>query len=430
LAEDSQTSLGLFETHSLNSLVTDSAAASSALNCGSRVFNCSINVLPNGEHLIPLGVLFKDIGKKLGVVTTSAVTHATPAGFMASFHDRNNEEEIARQVFKLSPEVIMGGAPTVKGDEQARAKRDFQEQFVKKNYLSLTQRDELLSCGVSGKPLLGLFGTGHFPYEIDRNINPLLAKRIPTLAEMTRQALDSLASAPDGFVLQVEGARIDQAAHANDAATLLWEQLAFDDAIGVALDFVRDHPETLVLITSDHATANPGLIGIGAGYDQSNAAFVKLAGVQCSFVAIRDQLELLGSSIRDLSVVQETIFKSTGLKIDKHEAALLVSSLLPESPNGLTASPPSPTILEVLATIMTRYTGIDWASTKHTSDHVPVLALGPGHGEFLGLMKNTDSFWKLASLTGITHRNRSMTPSEAAQFLSTEPSLLYVPTYN
>src|SRR4029434_4694557 len=107
--------------------------------------------------------------------------------------------------------------------------------------------------------VLGLFWSDHLPYTIDRNREPAMQSRVPTLAEMTSSALQNLSHSPDGFLLQVEGGRVDHAAHDNDAASMLHDQLAFDDAIGVALEFAKEHGDTLVIITTDHGTGNPGL---------------------------------------------------------------------------------------------------------------------------------------------------------------------------
>jgi Alkaline phosphatase len=82
--------------------------------------------------------------------------------------------------------------------------------------------------------VLGLFYDSHVPYTVDHIHSDELKRTVPTLAEMTRKALEILGDAPNGFLLQVEGGRVDHAAHANDAAGIMWDQLAFDDAIEVA----------------------------------------------------------------------------------------------------------------------------------------------------------------------------------------------------
>jgi alkaline phosphatase len=118
LAQSREVSHGLFETASLNSLVTDSAAASSAWNSGSRVFNHYINVLPDGTQLVPLGPLAQQAGRKVGIVTTATVTHATPAALLVAQADRNSEQEIARQFLHLAPQFLArtpAGPPTVAG---------------------------------------------------------------------------------------------------------------------------------------------------------------------------------------------------------------------------------------------------------------------------------------------------------------------------
>ena len=110
------------------------------------------------------------------------------------------------------------------------------------------------------KPILGVFYEDGLPYSIDRENNKDLTNSIPTLAEMTQKAIDRMKSNKNGFVLQVEGGKVDWAAHANDIAGLIHDQLAFDEAIKVVMDFAEKDQNTLVIITTDHGNANPGTI--------------------------------------------------------------------------------------------------------------------------------------------------------------------------
>src|SRR5690606_27918678 len=108
--------------------------------------------------------------------------------------------------------------------------------------------------------LLGVFDYAGLLYEIDRKQSVELTKTIPTLAEMTEIAINKMKDHPEGFVLQIESGKVDWAAHANDVAALIHEQLQFDEAIAVALKFAEQDKNTLVVITTDHGNANPGMI--------------------------------------------------------------------------------------------------------------------------------------------------------------------------
>src|SRR5262249_49729481 len=147
-------------------------------------------------------------------------------------------------------------------------------------------RDALLQNPGDEPRMLGLFHASHVPYSIDRNRDPAIAKQAPTLAEMTQAALSSLSKSEKGFLLQVEGGRIDHAAHDNDAPAMRWDQLAFADAIGTVVKFQLERPDTLVVITADHGTGNPGLNGMGDSYQKSTTCFERLAKASASFDAM------------------------------------------------------------------------------------------------------------------------------------------------
>jgi alkaline phosphatase len=261
--------------------------------------------------------------------------------------------------------------------------------------------------------ILGLFESSHFPYVID--YKDQLQRTIPSLGEMTALALHSLAAnSPEGFLLQIEGARVDHAAHNNDPAALLWEQLAFDEAIEVVWQFTQEHPDTLVIVTSDHSTGNPGLNGLSASYDGSSQAFARLTQFKSSFAALR--VELANQPRLNATDLLQIIFEATSLQITPADARLLLlaSGLLP-------AQHPEPhqlSMIEALAAVTRNVTGIGWSGTTHTSDLVPILAIGPERDRYQGLLRNSDNFSRLAPLLGITHRNPSFTEAEAEPYFA------------
>ncbi|MCS7008968.1 MAG: alkaline phosphatase, partial [Chthoniobacterales bacterium] len=244
---------GLMDTASLDSLVTDSAAASTAWGSGFRVRNGSINCLPDGTKLTPIAQIAKERGKRIGVVTTATVTHATPAGFAAITPNRDDEFLIASQYLGLV-DVALGGGSYFFLPESRLDRKDLVRSFQEHGYTFVENREQLRAVPQNTSKMLGLFSSSHLPYRIDVEGNDFLVGRIPSLAEMTEIALRVLKNS-EGFLLQVEGARIDHAAHHNDIATLLREQLEFDQAIGVVLNFVAEYPDTLVIITTDHGNS-------------------------------------------------------------------------------------------------------------------------------------------------------------------------------
>src|SRR5690606_19167484 len=135
--------------------------------------------------------------------------------------------------------------------------------------------------------------SSHMPYEIDRRHVAGEADRVPSLAEMAGVAVRRLEALGDGrFFLMVEGARIDHAGHANDAAASIHDQLAFDEAAGAMAQYAADHPDTLLILTTDHGCGGIQMNGVSARPDQqiapgiyngTNVAFAKIAGFNRSF---------------------------------------------------------------------------------------------------------------------------------------------------
>ncbi|MDZ7612925.1 MAG: alkaline phosphatase [Flavobacteriaceae bacterium] len=131
--------------------------------------------------------------------------------------------------------------------------------FSQKGYEVVQNRTDLLKAN-NKKPILGVFHEGGLPYALDHKSSPELMSKVPTLAEMTAKAIENMKDHPNGFVMQVEGGKVDWAAHANDTGGLIFDQIAFDDSVKVAIDFADQNGETLVIITTDHGNSNPGLL--------------------------------------------------------------------------------------------------------------------------------------------------------------------------
>jgi alkaline phosphatase len=416
LARQAGTVHGFFDMASLNSLVTDSSAASSSWGSGTRITNHSINVLPNDVKLVPIAQSVKESGRKMGLVTTVTVTHATPAGFAAAVEDRNDEINIAPQYLDLV-DVIMGGGLKFFDAKLRKDGRDLTGEFAKAGYSFLNTRDQVLKASPQPR-ILGLFDPHYLPYTVDQNNNPALLKGVPTLAEMSTLALRSLSQHPGGFLLQIEGGRVDGAAHANDPAALVWDQLAFDAAIGVVLDFVKSHSDTLVIITTDHGNSNPGLIGMGSEYAQSNACFAKLKDFRVSTALMQSDLQQIVKSGKSLKPedVLACVKAGTGLTLSPEECQALVETFTPGFKSKRLGNQQHNGFVGLLGEFTGNYTGIGWTGTTHTSDYAPILAIGPGAEAFSGVVLNTDAYVHLTAYMGVTHKNPSMTPEEATKF--------------
>jgi alkaline phosphatase len=385
---------GLMDTAAANSMVTDSAAASTAWGGGQRVNNGAINFSPDGREITPIAaILKKSSNARIGLVTTATVTHATPAGFAASVSARANESEIAAQYLERV-DVILGGGSGFFESERRPDKRDLKGDFAKAGYQVVSDRAAMLAA--RGGKLLGTFTQGHLPYSIDRDHDAEIAARVPTLTEMTQAALSRFLADDQPFLLQIEGARIDHAAHLNDIAGLLGDQLAFDDAVAAVLAMTGKRDDILVVVTSDHGNANPGLNGMGSAYTESNRCFARIQRMKASHERIFREWGATknGDAGRLAKLVKTHLDLS--LKTDEAQALHGILGNQPviewndqlEKPEGL------------LGQFAGNHTGIGWTGTTHTSDPTLVSAIGPQAERFTGMVRNTDVFGHLVEMLG------------------------------
>jgi alkaline phosphatase len=359
----------LMDTASASSMVTDSAAAASAWGGGIRVHNGVLNYHPETkEPVTPLQMKLQAAGRRTGLVTTATITHATPAGFAVNQGDRGQEELIATQYLERKVDVLLGGG-------QRFFSPDLRSRYGTAGYDFVESREALLaSSNTEGKPLLGLFSSGYLPFSIDRQTVPDLSAKVPSLAEMSQVALARLRHATDGFFLMIEGARIDHAGHANDAAASIHDQLAFEEAITTALEFVDKHPETLLIVTTDHGCGGIQLNGVngdpaqgfGPGtYNATNHVFGRLQKFQRSFEWMK-QNGIDGLSGPKLA---EAMALHTGLELNEEQL---------KAAQGL----------RKISEVVRDHTGVGWTSGNHTGDLVEFCAVGPGSHLFPPFLEN------------------------------------------
>ena len=379
---------GLMDTASANSLVTDSAAASTSWGSGQRTNNGMINVSPNGRFLEPIAWALAERGIRTGLVSTATITHATPAGFAAQVEARDDEESIARQYLDRV-DILLGGGLDFFQASTRKDQQDLTAAYQAAGYQVALDAKALAST--DSQKILGLFAPKHLPFSLDRNHDNKLKESVPTLASMATKGLQTFLNSGKRFLLHVEGARIDHAAHYNDAAALLHDQLAFDDAAAAVIAMLQGREDVLVILTSDHGNSNPGLNGMGASYARSNECFAKVAAIKASFPTMQEQL-VAASPERMLSYVKE----KTNLSLEKNEAqalAAIVAGKEVEEWNHLLAKPEG-----LLAQMLGNHTGIGWTGTVHTSDPTLLTSLGSGASRFHGMVKNCDIHGHLLEL--------------------------------
>jgi alkaline phosphatase len=386
----------LVNMRSLNSMVTDSSAAASSWGSGSRVVNGVLNQLPDGRNLRTLFELFEGEGWKRGLVTTTEITHATPAGFAINCNSRASAEDIALQYYQRKVDLLLGGGRNYFDPAKRKDKRDLRADFRAAGYTLLDKAADLDRAPIE-RPWLGTFDRSHLPYTIDWAADSAIRTKVPSLAHMTRFALKKLGR-EQRFILQIEGGRIDHAAHGCDIATAVREVVAFDEAIEVAVDFQAREPETLLIVTVDHGTGNPGLNGTGTAYKESPKLFAHTLGAMRSF----ESLEAEFKKATTVAQLQKVVLAASGYAVPDAKAALLLAFIEKKNPpvydtmNGLAAQ---------LGQLVANRYGVGWSSGSHTADFVPLVALGPGADRFSGFLQNTDVFHHYVALAGIDFRN-------------------------
>jgi len=238
---------GFIRTQPSDRLITDSAAASTAMACGIKTRNRMIGVDPDGTPYTSILLAFKEHGMRGGLVATSTITHATPAGFASSVGSRKDEPLIAEQLITNKVDVLLGGGralfwPQSHTDSRRTDDHDLIAEAVSQKYQYVSTLEELSAA--IGPQVLGLFA-----------VEAMTTRRPePSLAEMTTRAIEFLNKDRKGFFLMVEGSQIDWANHENDADNSVRQTLSFDMAIGEAIRFAEKDGETLVVVTADHET--------------------------------------------------------------------------------------------------------------------------------------------------------------------------------
>jgi alkaline phosphatase len=240
--------IGFSKTYS-TSYITDSGAGGTALSTGKKTYNGAIGVDSTGKPAKTILEWAEENGKATGLVTTCAVTHATPASFISHQASRNDYELIANDFLKTDIDVFIGG-----GRDHFQKRKDNVDLTAKlrdKGYTVGYMMDQIKN--IKSGPVAGLLAGVHLPKWLEGRGNQL--------TESVNEAIRLLSLDKDGFFMMVEGSQIDWGGHANDINYLATEMVDFDKAIGAALDFAEKNGETLVIVTADHETGGLGLNG-------------------------------------------------------------------------------------------------------------------------------------------------------------------------
>lgn len=239
---------GFAKTPSSNRYITDSAAGGTALSSGKKTYNGAIGLDPDSAVVRTLLEEAEERGLSTGLVSTSAITHATPASFIAHQPNRNMYEEIAADFLNTDIDVFIGGG--YKHFTDRKDGRNLVNELKNKGYKVLQDIDEIDQ--VTDGKLVGLTASEHMPR---------VSERRNTLQVAVETTIDILNKNKKGFFLMTEGSQIDWGGHQNNTVYIVEEMLDFDKAIGIALDFAAKDGETLIVVTADHETGGFNLLG-------------------------------------------------------------------------------------------------------------------------------------------------------------------------
>jgi alkaline phosphatase len=258
------THVGLQKPHPAGELITDSAAAATAIASGRKTYNGAIGVDERGKPVTTILERARVNGMHTGLVVTSTITHATPAGFYAHQPDRNMEEEIAADLVAADVDFFVGGGKKY-FDERTDGRNLIDELWKKGYFVSDYSQSKFEEVKIEHSRKFAYFSANEKPSKASsgRDYLPLAAKAaVETLA----------AGAEHGFFLMVEGSQIDWAGHENNSGYIVNEMIDFDKAIGAVLDFAKEDGQTLVIVTADHETGGYA-INPGSTWDTIRAGF-------------------------------------------------------------------------------------------------------------------------------------------------------------
>ncbi|KHK03667.1 alkaline phosphatase [Desulfovibrio sp. TomC] len=421
---------GMTTTYSLNSIITDSGAAGTALASGVKTYNGAISVDGAKKPVPTLAEKARDQGMKVGVVSSVSLDHATPACFYAHQTSRNNYYEIALDAAKSGFDYFGGGGfkdPAGKKSKTEGEKPNALDVLKTAGYAVADTRDAILAAKPGARLVAlnpELDADKALPYALDGDTKGL------TLAEYTTKGIELLDN-PKGFFFMVEGGKIDWACHANDAAASIQDTVAFDAAVAEAVKFAEAHPkETLIVVTGDHECGGMtlGFAGTRYGnyYDYLKSQKDSFEGFTTALKAYKKTHDAASAKFEDVIPMIKDSFglvvpAAADLEAMKTVAKPDENNTSPANPYGmhlrdfeLTAVKDAFTrsmqgdaeksgnemdyrayggyepLAVTLTHILDNKAGIAWTSYSHTGVPVMTSAVGSGSDVFAGYYDNTD----------------------------------------
>jgi alkaline phosphatase len=404
---------GAVRTYMSNSVITGSAAAATAFATGYKTTVRFIGVGPRPDDVLsteetppewiqyrPLATVLeaaKDKGKATGLISTSRITHATPASYAAHIHDRGMDNEIMEHLVYQDVDLVFGGGKRHLLPEDEGGRRtdgeNLIDELLSRGYEFVETKDEMDDA--DGPKVWGMFASSHMEADVDRDE---FAPEQPSLAEMTRKALELLSEDEDGLFLMIEGSQVDWAGHANDPYYMMTDFLAFDEAYGVAVEFAEENGDTLVIAFPDHntggmtighyetrvpytATTVADLLGPLVTMDTTSTGITSTGLERMIDADVRDGLALPQAIAENLDEWWGIPGLNQPLCSDEQETDDLVDEILALEPEvGLAYA-----IAEVISRNCTVF---GWTTNGHTGEDVPLWVHDAD--EAYGVIENTE----------------------------------------
>lgn len=389
LAINSMPHQALTTTRSANSFITDSAASGTAIACGSKTNNGMIGMDPKGGRLKSVAEVARDSGRKVGILTSVTLNHATPAAFYGHNRSRGNYYDLGLDLVESGFDFFGGGGIAECDDKKAKSyKGDIYEIAEGRGYTVVRKDMKALAALKPGcGKVIATGADGALMYNLD-------APDSPRIADFTKKAIELLDN-ERGFFIMVEGGKIDWMCHANDAATVMAEVADFDNAVKVALEFARKNPrDTLVVVTGDHETGGLTMGFAGTAY---NSYIDRLNAQKRSREAFNSASKKLAGGGKDIEFedVIPLLSESFGFVFDEDSESPFALSEAErgelEKAFGRWKKDVSKGALSLAAAkILNNKAGLAWTSDAHTALPVETSAQGAGAEVFSGTIDNTD----------------------------------------
>lgn len=388
---------GEIRTGSLSG-TTDSAAAGTALATGRKTSNGAVAMNPrSGERFRSIAYAAKDRGMKVGIVTSAFLQDATPAAFYGHARSRSERHSLGVQMSESGFGYFAGG--WIGPGKADRDKRDPLETAAANGYRVTRTLDEFRSIapGRGGERVIaihpGVTGSSmYMPWSIDGD------DRGVTLADLVDKGI-SLLDGEGGFFMMAEGGKIDIACHANDAAAAVGEVIAFDAAVGRAVEFYKERPgETLIVVTSDHET---GGMTLDASGGDPLFFYRALSAQKGSYSAFERTVKPDSGAKFDAALERASAFFGQSVADTKGVRDAYRLSMIPKGKRSAGGAEYKklyatydPFTVACLKESNAR-AGVTWTTFYHTGKNVPVSAIGAGAPSFSGEYENTGIYNKI-----------------------------------